>query len=65
MAGTTDLDDEAWQLIGGVRDPQGKFTQPPAPNHPQFAMHALLHRLGIRRSDVEILRAPAAHGRDH
>src|SRR6266550_4244692 len=60
----TDLDDEAWQLIGGVRDAQGKFTQSPAPNHPQFAMQALLHRLGIRRGDVEILRAPAAHGRD-
>src|SRR6478672_9821682 len=60
----TDLDDEAWQLIGGVRDAQDKFTQPPASNHPQFAMHALLHRFGIRRSDVEILSAPAAHGRD-
>src|SRR5882724_11679696 len=60
----TDLDDEAWQSIGGVRDAQGKFTQPPAPNHPQFAMHALLHRQGIRRGDVEILSAPAAHGRD-
>jgi ATP-dependent helicase/nuclease subunit B len=60
----TDLDDEAWQLIGGIKDAQGKFTQPPASNHPQFAMHALLHRLGIRRGDVEILSAPAAHGRD-
>src|SRR6266404_905744 len=60
----TDLDDDAWQLIGGVRDAQGKFTQPPASNHPQFAMHALLHRFGIRRGDVEILGAPAAHGRD-
>src|SRR5260221_11692870 len=60
----TDLDDEAGQLIGGVKGAQGKFTQPPASNHPQFAMHALLHRLGIRRGDVEILSAPAAHGRD-
>jgi ATP-dependent helicase/nuclease subunit B len=60
----TDLDDEAWQLIGGVRDGQGKFTQPPASNHPQFAMQALLHRFGIGRRDVEILGAPAAHGRD-
>src|SRR5258706_6453267 len=60
----TDLDDEAWQLIGGVRDTQGKFSQPPASNHPQFAMHALLHRLRIRRGDVEILGQPAAHGRD-
>src|SRR5437899_429952 len=60
----TDLDDKAWQLIGGVRDAQGKFTQPPASNHPQFAMQALLHRLGIRRGDVEGLSAPAVHGRD-
>ena len=50
----TDLDDEAWQSIGGVRDAQGKFTTPPASNHPQFAMQALLQRFGIKRSDVEI-----------
>jgi ATP-dependent helicase/nuclease subunit B len=60
----TDLDDDAWQLIGGIKDAQGKFTTPPASNHPQFAMHALLHRFGIRRGDVEILGEPAAHGRD-
>ena len=51
----TDLDDDAWQSIGGIRDAQGKFTTPPASNHPQFAMHALLHRFGIKRGDVEIL----------
>ena len=60
----TDLDDDAWQLIGGVRDAQGKFTTPPASNHPQFAMHALLRRFGIKRGDVEILGAPAPHGRE-
>jgi ATP-dependent helicase/nuclease subunit B len=60
----TDLDDDAWQLIGGVRDAQGKFTTPPASNHPQFAMQALLHRFGIKRGDVEILGQPALHGRD-
>ena len=60
----TDLDDDAWQLIGGVRDIKGKFTTPPASNHPQFAMHALLHRFGIKRGDVEILGNPAPHGRD-
>jgi ATP-dependent helicase/nuclease subunit B len=60
----TDLDDDAWQMIGGVRDAQGKFTTHPASNHPQFAMHTLLHRLGIKRSDVEIVGTPAAHGRD-
>jgi ATP-dependent helicase/nuclease subunit B len=60
----TDLDEEAWQTIGGVRDAQGKFTSPPSSNHPQYAMHALLTRLGIRRSDVEILGQLAPHGRD-
>src|SRR5580693_7558783 len=59
----TDLDDDAWQMIGGVRDAQGKFTTHPASNHPQFAMHTLLQRLGIKRSDVEIVGTPAAHGR--
>ncbi len=60
----TDLDDEAWQIIGGIRDAQGKFTTPPASNHPQYAMHALLHRLGIKRGDVEMLGKPAAQGRE-
>jgi ATP-dependent helicase/nuclease subunit B len=60
----TDLDDEAWQGIGGIRDAQGKFTTEPSSNHPQFAMHALLQRFGIKRSDVEILIPPAPHGRD-
>jgi ATP-dependent helicase/nuclease subunit B len=60
----TDLDDEAWQTIGGVRDAQGKFTSPPSSNHPQYAMHALLTRFGIKRGDVEILGRTAPHGRD-
>jgi ATP-dependent helicase/nuclease subunit B len=60
----TDLDDEAWQLIGGVRDATGRFTTSPASNHPQFAMHALLDRFGLKRSDIEILGTPAPHGRD-
>jgi ATP-dependent helicase/nuclease subunit B len=60
----TDLDDAAWQTIGGVRDTQGKFTAPPASNHPQFAMQGLLDRFGIKRSDVEILGTPAPDGRD-
>src|SRR5215213_8991276 len=37
----TDLDDESWQSIGGVKDAQGNFTAQPASNHPQYAMHAL------------------------
>jgi len=60
----TDLDDDAWQLIGGVRNAQGKFTTLPASNHPQFAMHALLKTFAIKRGDVEILGNPAPHGRD-
>jgi ATP-dependent helicase/nuclease subunit B len=60
----TDLDEEAWQTIGGVRDAQGKFTSPPSSNHPQYAMHALLQRFGIRRGDVEILGTPAPDGRE-
>jgi ATP-dependent helicase/nuclease subunit B len=60
----TDLDDDSWQLIGGIRDAQGKFTTSPASNHPQFAMHSLLHRFGIKRGYVEILDQPAPRGRD-
>src|SRR5260370_34287820 len=44
----TDLDDAAWQAIGGIRDIKGKFTTEPASNHPQFAMHTLLQRFGIK-----------------
>ncbi|MDI1264591.1 MAG: double-strand break repair protein AddB, partial [bacterium] len=60
----TDLDDEAWQTIGGVRDAQGKFTTQPSSNHPQFAMQGLLDRFGIKRSDVELLGTPSALGRE-
>ena len=60
----TDLDDEAWQTIGGVRDAQGKFTTQPSSNHPQFAMQGLLDRFGIKRGDVEVLGTPAPQGRD-
>ena len=60
----TDLDGDAWQLIGGVRHADGRFTTHPASNHAQFAMHALLDRFGIKRGDVEILGEPSPHGRD-
>jgi ATP-dependent helicase/nuclease subunit B len=60
----TDLDEEAWQSIGGARDAKGQFTTSPASNHPQYAMHALLSRFGIRRRDVEILGKPAQGGRE-
>jgi ATP-dependent helicase/nuclease subunit B len=60
----TDLDEESWQVIGGARDAQGRFTTHPASNHPQYAMHALLERFGITRRGVESLQPPAPHGRD-
>jgi ATP-dependent helicase/nuclease subunit B len=60
----TDLDDAAWQMIGGSKDAQGKFAAHPSSNHPQFAMHALLEKFGIQRRDVEILGVPAAQGRE-
>jgi ATP-dependent helicase/nuclease subunit B len=58
----TDLDDDAWQLIGGTATRKANST--PASNHPQFAMHALLEKFAIKRGDVEILGTPAPHGRD-
>jgi ATP-dependent helicase/nuclease subunit B len=60
----TDLDDTAWQLIGGVRGADGQYTTQPSSNHPQFAIHALLERFGLKRGDVEILGEFAPHGRD-
>ncbi len=52
----TDLDDEAWQTASAASGTMsiGKFTTQPASNHPQFAMHALLERFGIKRRDVEL-----------
>src|ERR1700709_173783 len=59
----TDLDDDAWQLIGGGADAHGKVSAATS-NHPQFAMHALLDKFGLKRSDVEPLGTPAPHGRE-
>ncbi|MBV8699141.1 MAG: double-strand break repair protein AddB, partial [Bradyrhizobium sp.] len=50
-----DLDEAAWDSIGGITSAQGKVEQHPSSNHPQFAMHGLLRRFGIKRGDVEIL----------
>ncbi|GLR91189.1 double-strand break repair protein AddB [Bradyrhizobium iriomotense] len=60
----TDLDEDAWRTIGGVRDALGKFAEHPASNHPQYAMHALLQRFGIKRSDVDSIAPQATGGRD-
>ena len=53
----TDLDDDAWGLIGGGD------RMPPAAGHPQFAMHALLQRIGIARADVTVLGKGSARVR--
>jgi ATP-dependent helicase/nuclease subunit B len=47
----TDLDEESWRLIAG--DPKKKIAA--APGHPQFAMQALLTRIGIARGAVHSL----------
>src|SRR6202140_599402 len=44
----TELDEAAWRLIGG----DARADVSPAPGHPQFAMQALLARIGIARDAV-------------
>ena len=54
----TDLDEESWRLIGGNE----RADVLPAPGHPQFALQALLARIGIGRDAVE--RLADASGRE-
>src|SRR5580698_8504702 len=54
----TDLDEDSWRLISG--DSKKKVAA--APGHPQFAMQALLTRVGIARSAVSSLAK--ANGRE-
>ena len=60
----TDLDENAWKTIGGVKSAAGTFEIHPASNHPQFAMQALLRRFGLTRRDVEVLAPSAPDGRE-
>jgi ATP-dependent helicase/nuclease subunit B len=55
----TDLDEDSWKLIAGSE----KKNIAPAPAHPQFAMQALLTRIGITRADVETLVTPRGRER--
>src|SRR5580692_6728547 len=55
----TDLDDESWKLIAG--DESKRIA--PAPGHPQFAMQALLTRIGITREAVTSLAEPCGRER--
>jgi len=56
----TDLDEMSWRAIAGNESEK----IPPAPVHPQFAMHALLERIGIARNAVRQLTPPASYGRE-
>src|SRR5262249_19454223 len=54
-----ELDAQSWDLIEGRRD--GAARVAPAVEHPQFAMQALLRRIGITREQVVALGTPAVH----
>src|SRR5215468_9900535 len=54
----TELDEPSWTMIAG--DAEGH----PAPGHPQFALQALLARMGITREAVMRLAPPSRHGRE-
>jgi len=56
-----DLDEASWQQIVGSGDTHDGM---PAAGHAQFAMQALLARIGITRAEVEQLSASAPHGRE-
>jgi ATP-dependent helicase/nuclease subunit B len=51
------LDDASWALIAGNED-DDSHDGLPAAGHAQFAMHALLDRIGIMRSEVRQLAVP-------
>ena len=55
----TDLDEDSWRLIAGDE----KKRIDPAPGHPQFAMHALLERIGVARDAVVTLEQPRGRER--
>ena len=57
------LDETSWQMIAGNGD-DDTHDGLPAAGHAQFAMHALLDRLGIKRDEVEQLGDGEPHDRD-
>src|SRR6478672_2633040 len=56
----TELDEESWRGIASSGDEKST----PATVHPQFAMQALLARIGMSRNAVKQLADRAAHGRE-
>ncbi len=63
----TDLDAEAWRMIAGEASsrPRRRTAEPSegAPGHPQFALNALLARIGIERHAVMPLARPCGRER--
>ena len=59
----THLDETSWRMIAGNGD-DDTHDGLPAAGHAQFAMHALLDRLGIKRDEVEQLGGGEPHDRD-
>jgi ATP-dependent helicase/nuclease subunit B len=59
-----ELDEESWGLIAARDEGAGREAVSPAVGHPQFAMHALLSRIGIGRDQVGILGGRTAPGRE-
>ena len=55
-----ELDEESWRGIASSGDEKST----PATVHPQFAMQALLARIGMSRNAVKQLADRAAHGRE-
>jgi ATP-dependent helicase/nuclease subunit B len=58
-----DLDDAAWQWVGGGADDDGQ-PSPPLASHPQFALHGLIAGFGLAREAIEVLAPPAENGRE-
>jgi ATP-dependent helicase/nuclease subunit B len=59
-----DLDEESWTLIGANGTPGSSDTGLPAAGHPQFALHALLRRIGIARDQVATVGTRTAPARE-
>ncbi|HEY1474800.1 MAG TPA: double-strand break repair protein AddB [Pseudolabrys sp.] len=58
-----DLDDASWTLIAGNAADR-THDGAPAAGHAQFAMHALLDQLRLKRGDVHQLAPPRPYGRE-
>jgi ATP-dependent helicase/nuclease subunit B len=60
----TGLDEGSWRLLAAGGEAAGEGLDLPAIGHPQFAMHALLGRIGIGRDQVGILGGHGARARE-